>query len=124
MYHGIIVEKSLMGGVSSEDLFKVINFVVDQDSDWVIKLVELDSKNILKKIEELQDVMDDGAWYNHFYDDKDNLIVAFKNRVFKVNKNKDSWNEIIEYGLSLDIPSEQLDFRPLNFLDEEEYFNN
>ena len=123
MYHGIIVEKSLMSGVRSDDLFKVLNFVVDNDSDWVIKLVELNKTGVIKKIEALQDVMDDGAWYNHFYDEKDELIVVFKNRFFKVTKNKDSWNEVIQYGLSLNIPIEQLDFRPLYFIEEEKYFN-
>ena len=123
MYHGIIVEKSLMAGVRSDDLFKVLNFVVDDESDWIIKLVELPAKGIIKKIEELQDVMDDGAWYNHFYDEKDGLIVAFKNRAFKVTKNKETWNEVIEYGMSLNIPTEQLDFRPLYFIEEEKYFN-
>jgi len=122
MYHGIIVEKSLMAGVSSEDLFKVINFTVEQKTDWVIKLVETSDKNIIKKIEKLQDVMDDGTWYNHFYND-DTLIVVFKNRFFKVGKEKESWKEIIEYGLSLDIPTNQLDFYPSDFNEETDYFN-
>jgi hypothetical protein len=46
----------------------------------------------------------------HFW--KENkMIVLFKGKKFILDiKDKASWKEAIEYGLSIGIPSEQLDF--------------
>lgn len=64
----------------------------------------------------------DGAWYNHLYNDEE-LIVIFKDKVFHVNPHKSSWGEMLEYGASLSIPTEQLDFWPNRFQDEAHYFD-
>lgn len=63
----------------------------------------------------------DRIFYNHLYNDEI-LIVIFKKKIFRVNSHKSSWKEIIEYGLSFDIPIEQLDFWPNRFQDELHYF--
>lgn len=50
------------------------------------------------------------AWYLHLWRDN-RMIILFKDRKFDVDAdNKKTWKEAIEYGLSLGIPKEQLDF--------------
>lgn len=50
------------------------------------------------------------AWFMHIW--KDNkMIVLFKDRKFEIKAdNKNTWKEAIEYGLSLGILKEQLEF--------------
>lgn len=50
------------------------------------------------------------AWFMHFW--KDNkMVVLFKDRKFDIDaKDKKTWKDVIEYGLSLGIPREQLSF--------------
>ncbi len=61
------------------------------------------------------------GWYGHFYNDQE-LIVVFKDQVFKVAPHKSTWTPIIEYGQTLGIPEDQLDFWPNRFQDEIHYF--
>ena len=46
--------------------------------------------------------------------------MVFKNKIFKATKNKESWKEFINYGISIGIPKEQLELAPINF-EEEKY---
>lgn len=50
------------------------------------------------------------SWYMHFW--KDNkMIILFKGKKFVIDaKDKKTWVKAIEYGLSINIPKEQLDF--------------
>jgi hypothetical protein len=50
------------------------------------------------------------GWYMHFW--KENkMIVLFKGKKFILNaKDKSTWKNAIDYGLSISIPREQLDF--------------
>jgi hypothetical protein len=49
-------------------------------------------------------------WYAHFWDDI-HIYVVFPGKVFKISRNDTStWQPAIDYGLSLKISSEQLDF--------------
>lgn len=50
-------------------------------------------------------------------------IYHFKEKVFHVKPHVSTWQEVILYGKTLDIPSEQLDFWPNRFQDEAHYFN-
>lgn len=50
------------------------------------------------------------GWYVHFWK-KDKMIVLFKDKKFILDiNNKNTWKKAIEYGLSIGIPLEQLDF--------------
>ena len=50
------------------------------------------------------------SWYVHFWKE-DKIIVLFKGRKFVLDvKNKETWKDAINYGLSINIPREQLDF--------------
>jgi len=56
-------------------------------------------------LKKLQENMVKGKFYFHFYRD-DELIVAFKERIFKVPTDKNTWKEMIEFGKSIGIPEE------------------
>lgn len=67
------------------------------------ELIALVSKNLKSE-----------KYYADFSNQND-LIVVFKNKIFRVNKQDEDFatkiQEIIDYGLSLNIPKEQLDFK-------------
>jgi hypothetical protein len=58
------------------------------------------------------------AFYFHFYNESE-LIVVFKDRIFRTRPDPVLWDEVIEYGKSLGIPEKQLDFFPCRIADEE-----
>ncbi len=46
----------------------------------------------------------------HFWDNR-NIIVAFKDKIFEIDyDDKGTWKNAIDYGISIGIPKEQLDF--------------
>lgn len=56
-------------------------------------------------------------FYAHFYRDNE-LIIAFRDKSFKVTTDRTTWAEAIAYGRSLNIVEKQLDFTPCRFEDE------
>lgn len=63
-----------------------------------------------KQITELSKNLKDKKYYSHFWN-KDFVVVVFKDKYFKYKKGDLSEvQKIIDYGTSLDIPLEQLDF--------------
>ncbi|HKC04869.1 MAG TPA: hypothetical protein VKC54_03290 [Patescibacteria group bacterium] len=117
MYHGILIDQEFKNPLFPEN-FEV--FSIKQDGDWKIYGVEI--QEIGGVIENIQKNMKSNApWYAHLYNDKE-LIVIFKNKIFKVRPHKSTWTEVFNYGKSLNIPEKQLDFWPNRFQDEEHYF--
>jgi hypothetical protein len=57
------------------------------------------------------------GFYFHFYKG-DDLIIIFKERIFRVKTDMATWKEVIEYGKTLNIPAKQLDFYPCRVEDE------
>ena len=50
------------------------------------------------------------GWYMHFWSG-DDIVAVFPNKLFHLKySDKSTWTDAIEYGKSLDIPGEQLDF--------------
>ena len=56
-------------------------------------------------------------FYCHFYRN-DELIIVFRERVFRTSTQKTTWTEAIDYGKSIGIPAGQLDFIPNKMSDE------
>ena len=56
-------------------------------------------------------------FYCHFYRN-DELIIVFRERVFRASTQKATWKEAIDYGKSIGIPAGQLDFIPNKMSDE------
>lgn len=120
MYHGIIIDQEF---VDNDFLQKFKIFAKKQDGSWGIYGVEIEDSRLEKAIKEIQKNMrTDEAWYAHLYNDRE-LIVIFKDKVFRVKPHISSWKPIIEYGKGLNIPKEQLDFWPNRFQDEIHYFS-
>ncbi len=114
-YHGILVDvsqkdKSVFNGLN------VLGKKASEDGEWVLYRVGVGLEKIDEILKRLQKNMVDG-FYFHFYKDND-LIVVFKERIFRVKTDKSTWGEVFEYGKSLKIPEEQLDFFPCNVEDE------
>ena len=56
-------------------------------------------------------------FYAHFHRDNE-LIVVFRDRVFRVSPEEATWGEAREHGRRLGIVEKQLDFIPNRFSDE------
>ncbi len=56
-------------------------------------------------------------FYCHFYRN-DELIIVFREKVFRASPQKTTWSEAIDYGKSIGIPTKQLDFIPNRIADE------
>jgi hypothetical protein len=66
-----------------------------------------------------QNALDDKhPWYADFKNKKTHYII-FKDRIFVIPRNqKETYQEAVDYGLSLGLPINQLDFNRLNFLEK------
>ena len=119
MYHGIIIDQEFKDK-SFPKTFKI--FAKKQSGSWGIYGIETEDSEVEQTVKEIQKNMSsDEAWYAHLYNDKE-LIVIFKNKVFKVKPHISTWKPIVEYGRELNIPEGQLDFWPNRFQDEAHYF--
>jgi hypothetical protein len=107
-YRGIIIEESLIDNriLINFNIMKLYITATAKKSDqWHLFEVEVEEneiENISKEIIE--------GWYAHFWYGSD-VIAVFANKIIKFNYlDKNTWNEVIEYGKKLNIPPEQLDF--------------
>ena len=121
-YHGIIINLSL----KDKSLFKSLEIIGQKKVflNWLILYkVNIRPEIIESTIQNLQSNLVDKFWlyyphfYFHFYRD-DELIVVFKEKVFRVKTDPATWQEVLEYGKSVGIPVKQLDFHPCRLVDE------
>lgn len=108
-FNGTIVEKSLEDNRILNEL-EIVGFRItneeNPDERWHIYKVSV-SKDEIQKLSRL---IKPSKWYMHFWKGK-NVIAVFKNKTFEFNsKDKATWKPAVEYGLSIGIPKEQLDF--------------
>lgn len=61
-------------------------------------------------------------YYAHLYNDSE-IIVIYKEKIFRMKQDRSTWREAVEYGRTLGIPDEQLVFQPHKFEDEEIYYS-
>lgn len=102
-FKGTIVEESLKDKSFIKKL-KVLNSSVA--GDWHLYTVEVNER----EIEEISHNLNAQKWYAHFWKDRE-VIVAFKDKILRFNYDKkETWKPVVEYGLSIGIPKEQLDF--------------
>ncbi|MFA5333086.1 MAG: hypothetical protein WC376_01165 [Candidatus Nanoarchaeia archaeon] len=115
---GVIIEESLDNkGVLK--LIKIIDTKVEKVTSehktpwikkWTLHTILVKEKFadlVAKKLSESLDY--EHNWYSDFKNDLIHFII-FKNKVFKINRTKNEYNNVIKYGLSLGIPDYQLDF--------------
>jgi len=115
-YHGIIINASQ----KDQSVFSNIKIIGKHEVpklNWILYKVEIDSNNIDKLLLKLQDNMFETKYYFHFYRDNE-LIIVFKDKVFKAGADKSTWKEAIDHGKLSGIPEKQLDFYPCRIEDE------
>lgn len=119
MFHGILLDVAFVDRHYPET-FSI--FAQKKVGDWGLYGIEVPRDDLENAVLSIQTHMRaDGYFYNHLYDDEV-VIAVFKKRVFRATPHISSWRDIQHYGMTLDIPLEQLDFWPNRFQDEIHYF--
>lgn len=104
-YKGTIVEESLIDKSVLSNL-EVIKSEVSANLGWHLFTISVTEEEIYKFS---NNIVSD-KWYMHFWHNR-NVIAVFKNKIFEFNyDDKDTWKPVLQYGLSIGIPKEQLDF--------------
>ncbi|HRZ85505.1 MAG TPA: hypothetical protein P5277_01870 [Candidatus Paceibacterota bacterium] len=108
-YKGCIVEESLTDNqiINKLNVKKITITRAENPSErWHIYNVIVDEEDINKISENIKP-----GWYMHFWKGND-IIVIFKDKQFKIKLNdKSTWKKAVDYGISIKIPKEQLDFK-------------
>jgi hypothetical protein len=119
VFHGILLDVSFIDRHYPASL---PIFAQKKASDWGLFGIMVSRQDLENTVMSIQAHMRaDEHFYNHLYDDEA-IIVIFKARVFRATSHSSSWGEIQNYGMTLGIPFEQLDFWPNRFQDEIHYF--
>lgn len=109
-YKGTIVQESLIDDRQLNE-FEIVGFKVtneDKPEDrWHLFTINANERQIEKLSKQLKH-----AWYAHFWlPNNDDMIIIFQNKLFKIKyKDKSTWKNAVEFGKSMNIPDEQLDF--------------
>ncbi len=119
IFHGILVDMAFIDRRYPET-FSI--FAQEKSGDWTLYGIEVPRNDLENAVVNIQTHMrTDEHFYAHLYDDEV-VVVIFKTRVFRVTPHISSWGDIQQYGMTLEIPVEQLDFWPNRFQDELHYF--
>ena len=89
---------------------EIINFKISNDDNpadrWHLYTINVSKEEINKISKKLKST----KWYAHFWKGND-VIAVFKDKTFTFKlDDKKTWKPAIDYGLSIGIPKEQLDF--------------
>jgi hypothetical protein len=118
-YLGIVIEQSQQDKNIAAPARLVARKIVNT---WAFLLVHVAGTALDEHIGALQaNMVADGSWYAHYFRGKE-LVVVFRDAVFKVSLDQATWGPVIQYGLKKGIPVEQLDFKPATRQDAEEFF--
>ncbi len=104
-YKGTIVENSL----ADKTILSKLQIVKTWTSeDWTLHDVLVDESDL----EELGKALADGTWYMNFWvPSSDGMKVVYKDKIFDLKiSDKSTWVDAMEYGKTIGIPEEQLDF--------------
>lgn len=110
MYTGAIVEESLENKEILKD-FKILSVIETKEENpadrWHIYEIEV----VREQIEIISKNLKSTKWYAHFWNENREVIAIFRDKMFKFNfDDEKSRQPAMEYGLSVGIPKEQLDF--------------
>lgn len=104
-YRGVIIVESLVDPNVVKGL-TTVEEEYDQESDWHLVTVAASEEQISALAANIKD----GPWYIHFWHG-DDVIVVFQNKTFNMKHgDKTTWQPVVQYGQSIGIPPEQLDF--------------
>ncbi len=107
-YIGIIVEESFDDNriVNGLDIRKLhITNQAEADKRWHLYEVHVTEYEIHELSKHIKD-----NWYMHFWKGRD-IIAVFKGASFEFNyDDKATWDKVLDYGRSLGLPEEELNF--------------
>lgn len=104
-YTGVIIEESLKDTSVLEDV-EIISSSISENSGWHMHTILVSEEDFIK----LSKVIKPKKYYMHFWKDRE-VVAIFRDKIFKFNfDDKSTWKDTVDYGLSLGIPIEQLDF--------------
>lgn len=108
-YTGTIVEESLIDNRYLNNLSIIgvrissTDIAADRWHMYKVTITEDQIKDLANQLKPEQ-------WYMHFWNG-DDVIAVFPGKVFRFNySDKTSWSDAVNYGKSINIPEEQLDF--------------
>lgn len=108
-YTGTIVEESLLDNRFLNELEITSIRISDADNPedrWHLYGVTVTED----QVRQLAGQLKSEKWYAHFWDEEI-IYVVFPGKTFKISRHdKTTWESAVNYGLSLNIPKEQLDF--------------
>lgn len=108
-YKGTIVEESLKDNriLNNLEIIGVRISNTDKPEDrWHLYKVRVSEDDI----ETLLKLLKPKLWYMHFWNE-DDAIVVFPNKTFQFkHSDKSTWTPAIQFGISIGIPIEKLDF--------------
>lgn len=108
-YKGTIVQESLIDDRQLNN-FETIKFKVTNDEKFEDRWHLFTVMALEEDIKKLASNLKPAKWYAHFWNG-DDVIAIFPNKTFNFkHSDKSTWKDAIEYGKSLGIPEEQLDF--------------
>lgn len=120
-FKGVIIEESLENKEVLKKV-KILSTKIEQVKEshktpWIkqwtlhdVKIPEDRAEEIAKELSKSLDSKHN--WYADFKNNKIHFII-FKNKVFKINReSKEQYNKATQYGISIGIPSYQVDFSP------------
>lgn len=108
-YKGTIVQESLIDDRILNE-FEIVKYKVTNDDDHEKRWHLISVQDTEEQINKLSANLKPGKWYAHFWSD-DDVIAIFPNRIFYFkHSDKSTWVKALEFGKSLGIPKEQLDF--------------
>lgn len=109
-FDGFVLKGTIVGNsLSDKSILERLNILKNWSEDgWDLYHVGLDRKDAVG----LGKYLADGPWYAHFWKPgEDEVLVVFKNKTFDIkHSDKSTWREAVQYGESIGIPGEQLDF--------------
>jgi len=116
-YHGVVI----LEGLSDPSVLKAVRILGQRRAaEWTLLRVGVPSRNLsstLHRIQRRLRIVNGVPFYAHFYR-KNELIVVFPRRVFRLRPERSTWGPAVSYGGSQGIPEEELDFDPCRFEDE------
>lgn len=114
-YHGIIVKE----GLKDQSILKKLRILGEKRTeDWTLLRVSVSENEINNVVKLIQkSLVTKSTYYAHFYRNR-KLIIVFPQRTFTLTPNRETWKPAIEYGKSVGIPEEELDFKPCRFEEE------
>lgn len=114
-YHGIVIKESVKAEILPK--LNILGMKKASDENFTLLKISFTKEKLGEMITLIKENLNGDKWYAHFYKDED-LIVIFKDKVFRIKTDKSTWKQAVNYGLKKEIPERQMNIRPVRIEDE------